>query len=67
MKNFKQVLETIEKNKIENNIDEKEIEKAYGLFCDCMTKCYGYCPMSYYDFKKCIRKIGVKNNENYSD
>lgn len=54
MKNFKQVLEKIEKNKIENNIDEKEIEKAYDLFYDYMIKCYGYCDMSYDEFKKFV-------------
>lgn len=32
----------------------KEIEKRYNLFYDNMIKCYGYCDMSYYEFKKCI-------------
>lgn len=58
MKNFKQVLEEIENNKNKlinlNTIDEKEIEKGYNLFYDNMIKCYGYCNMSYYEFKKCI-------------
>lgn len=58
MKNFKQVLEEIENNKNKlkklNTIDEKEIKRGYNLFYDQMIKYYGYCNMSYYEFKKCI-------------
>lgn len=66
MKNFKQVLEEIENNKNKlkklNTIDEKEIERGYNLFYDQMIKIYGYCDMSYYDFKKNIYYI-IDNNK----
>lgn len=58
MKNY------IEKNKIENNINEKELEKAYDLFCDYMIKCYGYCPINYYGFKKFVIDMSKKKKNN---
>lgn len=60
MKTIKQVLEEIENNK--KTIDEKEIERGYNLFYDQMIKIYGYCDMSYYNFKKCIYYI-INNNK----
>lgn len=60
MKTIRQVLEEIENNK--NTIDEKEIERGYNLFYNQMIKFYGYCDMSYYDFKKVIYYI-IDNNK----
>ena len=42
-------------------IDEKEIEKAYNLFYDYMIKCYGYCNMTYDEFKQFV--INMKRKE----
>ena len=45
------------------NINEKELEKAYDLFYDYMAKCYGYCLMNYYEFKKFVINVNKKKRK----